>query len=772
MKRRLLAWLQCPVCQAGFEAERFAGDGEDIVDGVLRCQCSRAVPIVRGIPRFLDDWDEQFPWFRAQYGERMAQLQADGSVMTNDVFQTSQRRTRQSFGYQWKAFGRMVCDFRENFLNYVYPLAPEDFAGRLGLDVGCGFGRHLANAAALGAEMVGVDFSQAIDVAAANTKQLPNVHWIQADLYRLPLCPGTFDIVYSIGVLHHLPDPYRGFQAILPMAKPGGRIAVWLYSTSRQVTNAMLESVRGITRRLPLPVLWALSYTAAIVDWGCFILPYRLARCVPGLRGVVERLVLPRIKIYAAYPFQVAAADWFDRLSAPIRHYYSREDVESWLREAGLVRIHVSPTGLYGWRGLGERPSVESAPERVVAPSGFQTGGEGPATTVARPERKRLLIITPVPESGAGYRYRVHQYLPMLSAAGIIPTVQPFYSERFFKIVHQPGHYGAKVGLFLFHVARRLAQLALGGRVDGILLYREALPIGPPVCEWLYTRRWRLPVLLDFDDAIFLGDTSNANRLVHRLKCPWKLQHVLRWSRHAMVGNAYLASHARSYQPSVSIVPTSIDMRKYQPRVGVMATSGLPVIGWIGSPTTVKYLESFAEVFRRLAARRRFRLKIVGAGHPVRIQGVEVEQRAWRLEREIEEFQCCDIGVSPLWNDAWSLGKCGFKALQFMGCGVPVVASRVGMHCDIITSGVDGLLAESEDEWVLALERLLDDGALRQRLGEAGRATVEARYSLAVNSPKFLRAVQCLWDDAAADASAAEPAGPPTESSCAASVAS
>jgi len=114
MKRRLLAWLQCPVCQAGFEAERFTGDGEDIVDGVLRCQCSRAVPIVRGIPRFLDDWDEQFPWFRAQYGERMAQLQANGSVMTNDVFQVfqaSQRRTRQSFGYQWKAFGRMVCDF-------------------------------------------------------------------------------------------------------------------------------------------------------------------------------------------------------------------------------------------------------------------------------------------------------------------------------------------------------------------------------------------------------------------------------------------------------------------------------------------------------------------------------------------------------------------------------------------------------------------------------------------------------------------------------------
>lgn len=358
---------------------------------------------------------------------------------------------------------------------------------------------------------------------------------------------------------------------------------------------------------------------------------------------------------------------------------------------------------------------------------------------------KRLLIITPVPERGAGCRYRIHQYLPFLTAEGIHATVRPFYSDQLFELVYAEGAYGRKALLGCQRALTRFAQLGSVGSFDGVFIYREALPIGPPVWEWCGARVFRKPIVFDFDDAIFLGDTNPINRMVHRMKCAWKVPHVLRWSRQVIAGNAYLAAYAQAYQPCVTIIPTPIDTSRYQPQPVSFGSDGVPVIGWIGTPTGVKYVESHAEAFRRLAGRRRFLLRVVGAGRPVRLPGVPLEERAWDGSREVEEFQRCDIGIYPLLDDAWSRGKCGFKALQFMACGVPVVASRVGMNGEIIAHGANGLLASSIPEWVEALEALLDDAALRRRLGDAARATVEERYSLAVNAPKFVRAVTRLW---------------------------
>ena len=361
---------------------------------------------------------------------------------------------------------------------------------------------------------------------------------------------------------------------------------------------------------------------------------------------------------------------------------------------------------------------------------------------------KRLLIITPVPERGAGCRYRIQQYLPFLAAEGIHATVRPFYSDRFFDLVYAEGAYARKAVLGCQRALERFAQLASLGSFDGVFLYREALPIGPPVWEWWCARWARTPILFDFDDAIFLADTNPTNRMVHRMKCAWKVPQVLRWSRQVIAGNAYLAAYAQAYQRRVTVIPTPIDTTRYQPlHASVADTNTVPVIGWVGTPTSAKYVESHHEVFRQLATRRRFLLRVIGAGRPLRLPGVTVDARAWSLEREVEEFQRCDIGIYPLLDDDWSRGKCGFKALQFMACGVPVVASRVGMNMEMIADGVNGFLASSIQEWVEALDLLLDDPALRQRLGEAARATVETRYSLAVNAPAFVRAVTQLWDE-------------------------
>lgn len=263
-------------------------------------------------------------------------------------------RTRRSFGYQWTEFGTMTDQFRDDFLNYIHPIQPEFFVGKRGLDAGCGFGRHMYHAARLGARMVGLDFSRALERASEVTKDLEQVRLIQGDILRPPFRAESFDFVYSLGVLHHTVNPEAGFQALRRLVRPGGSIFVWVYSKSRRWTNRLLETARAVTSRLPLRVTRALSWTGAAVDTVGFIWPYKVTRRMVG--PSVDRLTLPRIRVYARYPFQVCYADWFDRLSAPIRFYYDGDDLRGWADRAGLVNVRISQTGLYGWRLYGEIP--------------------------------------------------------------------------------------------------------------------------------------------------------------------------------------------------------------------------------------------------------------------------------------------------------------------------------------------------------------------------------------------------------------------------------
>jgi glycosyltransferase involved in cell wall biosynthesis len=287
--------------------------------------------------------------------------------------------------------------------------------------------------------------------------------------------------------------------------------------------------------------------------------------------------------------------------------------------------------------------------------------------------------------------------------------------------------------------ARYLASLRDSRSFDVIFLYREILPIGPPLVEQYLSRPGRPPLVLDYDDAIFLPNVSEANRVISTLKMPQKLARTVAHSRHVITGNAYLADYARRYNPNVTIIPTCVDTTRWVPDprgfLHGRDIAGPPVIGWIGSPTTGPYLRLLGGLLQRVAAERPVRLRISGAGAPFELPGVDVENVPWSLDREVELFNTCDIGVYPLADDDWARGKCGFKAIQFMACGVPVVASAVGVNREIIQDGVNGFLASTADEWQCKLARLIDDAALRRRFAAAGRETIERKYSLAVNAP-------------------------------------
>ncbi len=355
-----------------------------------------------------------------------------------------------------------------------------------------------------------------------------------------------------------------------------------------------------------------------------------------------------------------------------------------------------------------------------------------------------VLALSPIPEEGAGCRFRIAQFIPYLQSVGIDVTLRSLFTAEFFNLVYRRGQYVRKASGFAKLALKHLASLRDVSRFDAVLLYREMLPIGPAVIERLLAMRGRPPIVFDFDDAIFLPNVSEANRPIAALKQPRKVATIIRCSDRVIAGNDYLASYAKRFNDAVTVIPTVVDTTKFVPRAG--STNGTArsraVVGWIGSPTTASYLVALMPVLQRVHRTCPFVLRVSGAGDPIDAPDLEIEQPAWSLHREVELFNTCDVGVYPLTDDEWARGKCGFKAIEFMACGVPVVASAVGVNREIIEDGVNGFLASNDAEWVEKLGRLLSDSDLRRRLGAAGRRTIEERYSLRIHAPALASAIR------------------------------
>jgi len=350
----------------------------------------------------------------------------------------------------------------------------------------------------------------------------------------------------------------------------------------------------------------------------------------------------------------------------------------------------------------------------------------------------RLLALSPVPAEGAGCRFRVMQYIPALEQAGFSVTVAPFFDAAFFDLVYRPGHHARKLAAFVRQSVERLKLLMSRERYDAFFVYREAYPFGPAFFEAALSHAGGRPLVYDFDDAIFLSNSSDANRFASVLKYPQKVPTIIHRSALVLAGNDYLAAYARQFNPSVAVLPTCVDTSVFVPRRSPRAPDAPLVIGWIGTPTTAAYLTSLGPSLARLASRHRFELRVSGSGAPFEVPGVKTSNERWSVEREVELFNTCDIGVYPLRDDEWAKGKCGFKAIQFMACGVPVVAAAVGVNTEIVQDGVNGFLASTATKWEEKIARLLTEADLRSRLGAAGRRTIEERYSLAVNAPRLV----------------------------------
>ena len=349
-----------------------------------------------------------------------------------------------------------------------------------------------------------------------------------------------------------------------------------------------------------------------------------------------------------------------------------------------------------------------------------------------------VLFLTKYARNGASSRYRTFQYLPHLEQAGIACEIRPLFDEAY--LVHRyesgRGHLRDLLRAFI----RRLVSLTKARHFDLIVIEYELLPYVPAFLEsflgWL-----GVPYIVDYDDALFHQYDQHRLSVVRRL-LGQKIARVMHGARLVIVGNRYLAEYAhRAGSQRVEIIPTVVDLDRYPPPSPPRSIADKPLtIGWIGSPTTAGYLQTIAPALAAVCVDGRARVSLIGSD-PVDLPDVPVDVQTWSEATEVSQLQQCDLGIMPLPDEPWARGKCGFKLIQYMACGLPVVASPVGVNQDIVEPGVNGFLARSDEEWRLALSSLLHEQQLRQRMGQMGRRRVESHYSLQVTAPRLVKAI-------------------------------
>lgn len=351
----------------------------------------------------------------------------------------------------------------------------------------------------------------------------------------------------------------------------------------------------------------------------------------------------------------------------------------------------------------------------------------------------RLLALMKYGDRAASTRQRLLQYRSALRASGIVVDFVPLLDNAYIENLARPGANRGRWRIISAYL-RRFHQLLDVEPWDVIWLYSEGFPYLPGFMERLVFRSGK-PVVYDFDDAFFHQYDAHRNPIV-RAALGRKLEPLLRGVSASFCGNAYLKAYADRFCDNTVLLPTVVDAEIYRP-IPNKKNGDLLTIGWIGSPSTWTHLRPVMPLLSRLSETENFRIRVVGAGHvEERFAGVDFVD--WTEQTEVSEIQRMDIGIMPLPDEPWARGKCGYKLIQYMACALPVIASPVGVNRDIVEHGANGFLAASEQEWKIALSTLLGDAGLRQRMGRAGRAKVEADYSLAVHAPRLIEVLKSI----------------------------
>ena len=349
-----------------------------------------------------------------------------------------------------------------------------------------------------------------------------------------------------------------------------------------------------------------------------------------------------------------------------------------------------------------------------------------------------IFFIVPYPFGEApSQRFRFEQYLTFLEENGFKIEIHPFLNESTWKTLYREGNVWKKIIGITGSFYRRFLLLFQLRRANHIFIHREAAQLGPPIFEWIIAKVLRRKYIYDFDDAIWLPNYSETNARFQRLKSYWKVNYCMKWAEKITAGNAYLANYALQYNPTVQIIPTTIDTIHHHNRKCNQSTEK-PTIGWTGTHTTMHYLDEIVPIIRDLENHFSFDFLII-SNEPPSFELASLKFIKWTKETEIEDLAKITIGIMPLKQDIWSEGKCGFKGLQYMALEIATILAPIGVNKTIIEDSKNGFLAANPEEWKEKLTLLLENEVLRMRLGKEGKRTIDERFSVVANQEKYLK---------------------------------
>lgn len=339
-------------------------------------------------------------------------------------------------------------------------------------------------------------------------------------------------------------------------------------------------------------------------------------------------------------------------------------------------------------------------------------------------------------------RYRFEQYLEYFKSQGFEWELSEIITEKDDTIFYKPGNYAKKVGIILKSFLIRFKDLQRAKRFDAVFIQREALLIGSSFFEKQLSKRTK--VIFDFDDSIWLLDTSPENKKFEFLKNPDKTKINIQHAHTVIAGNAYLADYAKQFNKNTVIIPTTIDTNFHKPKLELRKKEKI-VIGWSGSISTIKHFEMAIPVLKILQKKypNRIAIHVIGQESYSNPE-IEIISKSWSAQTEVDDINQFDIGIMTIPDDEWAKGKCGLKGLSYMACGIATVMSPVGVNNDIIQHGVNGYLASNEQEWIDCLSLLIESSELRKRIGDRGRETVTQHYSVEANKEKYLAVLNSL----------------------------
>ena len=360
--------------------------------------------------------------------------------------------------------------------------------------------------------------------------------------------------------------------------------------------------------------------------------------------------------------------------------------------------------------------------------------------------KKKVLVICPFPQGvAAGQRLKYEQYFEQWSNEGFDITVSCFMDLSLWKVVYKKGNYIQKILGVLKGYYRRFIDIFYFHKADIVYVFMWGTPFGSS----LYERIIRLlskAVIYDIEDNVMMEQKqrNSLNPITRFLRGNGKVNYLIKASNHVITSSPFLCEYAKKVNilNQATYISSSIDIHRFVP-LNNYSNHEPVVLGWTGTFSSKEYLELLEPILIKLTKISKFQLRIIG-NFEYSLPGVDTEIIKWTKENEVTDLQGIDIGLYPLPQNDWVLGKSGLKALQYMAFGLPTVATNVGTTPRIIQRMDNGVLVKEDDEWIKALEMLINNPNIRKRLGEKARKTVVENYSTDVIGSKYLTILNSL----------------------------